>query len=1331
MPPRSRLSAAAARAVSPMSAAPRGIAVRAKENQEAAAAAAVQDTLPGWQVREVPGLPGRFEAIAPAAADRTGPPLTHGEVWTALRAVRQLADVTNAEPLFTVSTPRPPSAMAADHFAAGLPRERFGVWGLPYPRSVQARLDAFTAACEPGGAVCGGTPRSCDWHLHQLHVCAAWTRWRERHPGKVPGEGIVIGHPDTGFTAHHEVSAVLLSRGKSFLQDANGNEEADAFDDLSMVYDEFLETPGHGTATACVIASGPDDRSHAAPGIDQPEAYGVAPGARVLPLRVSRSVLHLDFGNLARAIAYGVDEGVDVISMSLGGPWYSDYVRESIAKAHANGVIVVAAAGNFLPATAFPAALPEVIGVAATNVAETAWRFSGIGRLVDIAAPGEAVWRARAEASDNGPLFTVTAGTGTSFATACVAGLAALWLSFHGGREQIAARYGGNRALVPFAFQLLLGKTARTRSDLGNHPLLEFAGEGKYGPGIADAEALLTAGLPALADVQTYVNTIAQQPVNKLTFLAGLFSGGRAVTDTTVDDPPLESQQLLPLDAQEREAEDARLRGLFAGIDDALRDELHARLAADLALLSAAGRWRPGESRLPLLDRLLEPRRARGAATPPGLSPDLGAALVALRERETATLPIVHRGTLTPGVATTLPAAGTNSVSLPPEPAFRMLHAYSFDPSLETSLQTAPIHRVTIPARWEAVAPGPIGEYLEIVDIDPPSGALYSPVDLDHPHLLAQDGLPPSEGNPQFHQQMVYAVAMNTIHRFELALGRPVFWSPLRPWSDDYPEEREWFTPEAMVIQRPRGANRNGRERWYDPLQTRYVQRLRVYPHALREANAYYSPSKRALLFGYFPSDGDSGKDYPGGTVFTCLSHDIIAHEVTHALVDGMHPYFNEPSNDDVWAFHEAFADIMALFQHFTYPEVLRHQIANTRGDLETENLLGQLAQQFGQATGQRGALRNYLGKPNEQGVWERTKANPRALEDAYESHERGSILVAAVFDAFLALYNDRISDLLRISTGGTGVLPAGQIHPDLANRLASEAAQTADDVLRVCIRAMDYLPPVDVTFGEFLRALITADYDLSPAVRRRNRVAFIEAFRAWGIYPRDVSTLSEESLRWRGVEADSKLNELIVGSRKRRGARRTVSGLVDALEGWQPGTCRDEVFRKILTAQAGLHTLLAAAGEEQPDLVPGLDLRRGKRFSVGNLRPARRIGPLGEFRTEMAVEIVQTDRTDRADGDGLPLRGGATLIVDLNTWEIRYIIAKSLYRELPPDLAAAETGPLADRLLRRLAAARERPAWRGEAAPNRAGRLAATYRGARRRQGLHDEPFALLHRGF
>ena len=80
--------------------------------------------------------------------------------------------------------------------------------------------------------------------------------------------------------------------------------------------------------------------------------------------------------------------------------------------------------------------------------------------------------------------------------------------------------------------------------------------------------------------------------------------------------------------------------------------------------------------------------------------------------------------------------------------------------------------------------PGPVGEYVEVIDHDPASGAFYAAVDLNDNAIVAQDGLPPSESNPQFHQQMVYAVTMRTIRNFERALGRLALWSPHRDKCD-------------------------------------------------------------------------------------------------------------------------------------------------------------------------------------------------------------------------------------------------------------------------------------------------------------------------------------------------------------------------------------------------------------------------------------------------------------------------------------------------------------------------------------------------------------------
>src|SRR5262249_5972745 len=145
----------------------------------------------------------------------------------------------------------------------------------------------------------------------------------------------------------------------------------------------------------------------------------------------------------------------------------------------------------------------------------------------------------------------------------------------------------------------------------------------------------------------------------------------------------------------------------------------------------------------------------------------------------------------------------------------------------------------------------------------------------------------------------------------------------------------------------------------------------------------------------------------------------------------------------------------------------------------------------------------------------EATTPNPLAYQTLTEPHERGAILVAAVFDAFLAIYRRRISDLLRIATSGTGVLPAGDLHPDLVNRLAEEAAKSAQHVLRMCIRPLDYSPRLSLSFGDYRRAIITADTDLVPDDDHGYRIAMTEGFRRRGIYPLDIRTLSTDTLLW------------------------------------------------------------------------------------------------------------------------------------------------------------------------------------------------------------------------
>ena len=132
----------------------------------------------------------------------------------------------------------------------------------------------------------------------------------------------------------------------------------------------------------------------------------------------------------------------------------------------------------------------------------------------------------------------------------------------------------------------------------------------------------------------------------------------------------------------------------------------------------------------------------------------------------------------------------------------------------------------------------------------------------------------------------------------------------------------------------------------------------------------------------------DPGPNIPGQPIFTCFSHDIIVHETCHAIIDGMREYFLEPTNGDSLAFHEALADIIAMLQHFTFPEPLMDTIQRTGGrlyptdlqpELSTDAEAGgsqrcdrgepavDLALQFGESLGTRRALRTAIAKEPKQ----------------------------------------------------------------------------------------------------------------------------------------------------------------------------------------------------------------------------------------------------------------------------------------------------------------------------------------------------------------------------
>ena len=591
-------------------------------------------------------------------------------------------------------------------------------------------------------------------------------------------------------------------------------------------------------------------------------------------------------------------------------------------------------------------------------------------------------------------------------------------------------------------------------------------------------------------------------------------------------------------------------------------------------------------------------------------------------------------------------------------PKYRCLRGYTIDPGFSTRLDTMVINESIYKIKWEDLEPGPIGEYIEVIDFDPVNYCFYEPVDLDSKAVLATHGLTPSEGDAKFHQQFVYAVIMQTIENFEKALGRKIIWRSNLKWKNGKVDETQ-----------------------------EYVQKLRVYPHAMMDSNAFYTSEKVALLFGYFQAANKiQGSNFPGGAVFTCLSPDIVAHETTHAILDSMYPRYMENTNADVPAFHEAFADIVALLQRFGNTKLLEHQIEQTRGRLDEYSIMGELATQFGQAleTG-RGALRSAIGGYDKKtGKWKKIDPNPAAYQSTMEAHDRGAILVATVFEAFMRLYNFRVQDLLRIATQGSGILPQGSIHPDLVKRLAAEAADIASHLLSICIRALDYCPPIDITFGDYLQALITADTDLSPEDNNGYRVALIDAFRAWGIFPDRVKTLSVYSLRWfppdlttkeikamnmmaayikEDVRVISRLTNRKLIAGKYKDLQRKLHQLLES-----PGTIAKKEWAASKLTEKDWDGYLKKIGvmrNNKPYEVPyndgKLEFEQSPKLEVHNVKHAFRMGREDRQLEQVIISLTQTHRVEKGEYRGFKFRSGCTMVVNIlnDEMKVEYIILK------------------------------------------------------------------------
>jgi subtilisin family serine protease len=329
-----------------------------------------------------------------------------------------------------------------------------------YPRQESEPVGAF--ASEP-------TVEDLAWARVAMRVDRALAASAAR------GVGIVIGHPDTGYTRHAVFGATTqaldLLRDKDFIDD-----DVDAQDPLAKALVPLTKFPGHGTGTGSVIVGrGPD-------------VIGVAPEATLVPIRAVNSVIQLLDTDVARAVNHARRMDCHVISMSLGGKGLIG-LKRAIDRALDAGMLVMAAAGNFWPFVVAPASYSNCIAVAATRRDDQPWDGSARGPKVEISAPGSECYGAAWDLATR--TQRISQKHGTSYAVAHTAGAAALWLSHH-GRDHLLDRYPGR--LMQAAYRSILHDVA--------HRVPPNWNASKYGPGILDVEKLLAAPLPSPTSLQ-------------------------------------------------------------------------------------------------------------------------------------------------------------------------------------------------------------------------------------------------------------------------------------------------------------------------------------------------------------------------------------------------------------------------------------------------------------------------------------------------------------------------------------------------------------------------------------------------------------------------------------------------------------------------------------------------------------------------------------------------------------------------------------------------------------------------------------------------------------
>ncbi|MCP3137068.1 gluzincin family metallopeptidase [Pyxidicoccus xibeiensis] len=273
---------------------------------------------------------------------------------------------------------------------------------------------------------------------------------------------------------------------------------------------------------------------------------------------------------------------------------------------------------------------------------------------------------------------------------------------------------------------------------------------------------------------------------------------------------------------------------------------------------------------------------------------------------------------------------------------------------------------------------------------------------------------------------------------------------------------------------------------------------LLVVPQAGEWANAFYQRESHSLQFFYFQHALDHGRQE---RIYTCHSHDIIAHETAHAVLDGIAPDLHDSLSPQALALHEAVADLTAALASFRCRTLVKQVLEEQGGSIAHSGAFSAIGEQFGRALGDgRGPLRDLLNHKTLKPV---PGGKPEDVVTSVEPHALSQVLSGALYGVLVRLHEALKDEFARKRHARASLVTptetARQVlsledappEPPLARagpvseqarrearrRVSGKALAVAASRLRRSLyRGLDYLPPGEVSFADLGRAIIAAD---------------------------------------------------------------------------------------------------------------------------------------------------------------------------------------------------------------------------------------------------------------